>query len=210
MTAGTPMLLLAPGICYFPNYFDAAAQATLVEDIRAVVTAAPLYVPAMPKTGKEMSVRMTNCGSLGWVTDKKLGYRYQALHPVTQQPWPAIPARLLELWREVGEFALPPEACLVNFYSETAKMGLHQDRDEQNFAAPVVSVSLGDACLFRFGGTNRNHQTQSIRLSSGDVIVLGGDGRLAFHGVDRIYPGTSTLLKGTGRINLTLRRVTAS
>jgi DNA oxidative demethylase len=204
------MLLLAPGIRYFPEHFDPAEQAALVEDIRAVVIEAPLYVPAMPKTGKEMSVRMTNCGVLGWVTDKEGGYRYQAVHPVTQRPWPAIPQRLLELWQEVGDFPLLPEACLVNFYSDTAKMGLHQDRDEQNLSAPVVSVSLGDACLFRFGGTNRNDKTQSIRLSSGDVVVLGGEGRMVFHGVDRIYPGTSTLLKSTGRINLTLRRVTAS
>ena len=204
------MLLLAPGIRYFPEHFGPAEQAALVEDIRAVVTKAPLYVPAMPKTGKEMSVRMTNCGVLGWVTDKEGGYRYQAVHPVTRRPWPSIPQRLLELWQEVGDFPLLPEACLVNFYSDTAKMGLHQDRDEQNLNAPVVSVSLGDACLFRFGGTNRNDKTQSIKLSSGDVIVLGGEGRMAFHGVDRIYPGTSTLLKSTGRINLTLRRVTAS
>jgi alkylated DNA repair protein (DNA oxidative demethylase) len=182
----------------------------LVEEIRAIVAEAPLYIPAMPKTGKEMSVRMTNCGSLGWVTDKERGYRYQSTHPVTHQPWPAIPRRLLSLWEEVADYPQLPEACLVNFYSDTAKMGLHQDRDEQNLKAPVVSVSLGDSCLFRFGGENRNDRTQSIKLSSGDVVVLGNEGRLAFHGVDRIYPGTSTLLKNTGRINLTLRRVTTS
>lgn len=204
------MILLAPGIRYFPDYFNQQRQTALLEEVRTVVAAAPLYVPAMPRTGKEMSVRMTNCGSLGWVTDKEFGYRYQPTHPVTQQPWPAIPQSLLELWLSVGDYPQPPEACLINFYSDTAKMGLHQDRDEQNLEAPVVSVSLGDNCLFRFGGTNRNNRTQSIKLSSGDVIVLGGEGRLAFHGVDRIYPGTSTLLKSTGRINLTLRRVTAS
>ncbi|MEJ1119307.1 alpha-ketoglutarate-dependent dioxygenase AlkB [Phyllobacterium sp. CCNWLW109] len=204
------MILLAPGIRYFPDYFTQQQQTALLEEIRTVVAAAPLYVPAMPRTGKEMSVRMTNCGSLGWVTDKEFGYRYQPTHPVTQQPWPAIPQSLVELWLSVGDYPQPPEACLINFYSETAKMGLHQDRDEQNLEAPVVSVSLGDTCLFRFGGTNRNDRTQSIKLSSGDVVVLGDEGRLAFHGVDRIYPGTSTLLKSTGRINLTLRRVTAS
>ncbi|SDO60732.1 alpha-ketoglutarate-dependent dioxygenase AlkB [Phyllobacterium sp. OV277] len=204
------MLLLAPGIRYFPDYLDLNEQSALVEEIRTIVAQAPLYIPAMPKTGKEMSVRMTNCGSLGWVTDKERGYRYQAIHPVTQKPWPDIPQRLLTLWNKVGDFALPPEACLVNFYAETAKMGLHQDRDEQNLVAPVVSISLGDTCLFRFGGVERNDRTQSIKLKSGDVIVLGGEGRLAFHGVDHIYPGTSTLLKNTGRINLTLRRVTAS
>ena len=204
------MILLAPGIRYYPDYFDPATQAALVDDIRAIVSEAPLYVPAMPGTGKEMSVRMTNCGTLGWVTDKDQGYRYQATHPVTGKPWPAIPDRLLTLWHDLAEYPQPPEACLVNFYSDTAKMGQHQDRDENDFAAPVVSVSLGDACQFRFGGTKRTDKTQSIRLASGDVVVLGGEGRLAFHGVDRIYPGTSTLLKNTGRINLTLRRVKAS
>ncbi|EJM99915.1 alpha-ketoglutarate-dependent dioxygenase AlkB [Phyllobacterium sp. YR531] len=204
------MLLLAPGIRYFPDYFSQQQQASLLDDVRAIVTTSPLYVPAMPKTGKEMSVRMTNCGALGWVTDKERGYRYQATHPVTDRPWPAIPSMLLDLWNSVGDYPQSPEACLINFYSEAAKMGLHQDRDEQNLQAPVVSVSLGDTCLFRFGGTNRNDRTQSIKLSSGDVVVLGGEGRLAFHGVDRIYPGTSTLLKNSGRINLTLRRVTAS
>lgn len=204
------MLQLAPGIRYFPDYLSLAEQAALVDEIRSIVAEAPLYIPAMPKTGKEMSVRMTNCGALGWVTDKERGYRYQAVHPVTQKPWPAIPSRLPTLWENVGNYPLAPEACLVNFYAETAKMGLHQDRDEQNFSAPVVSISLGDSCLFRFGGVQRSDKTQSIRLKSGDVIVLGDEGRLAFHGVDRIYPGTSTLLKAPGRINLTLRRVTAS
>jgi DNA oxidative demethylase len=204
------MLLLAPGIRYFPGYFSQQQQAALLEEIRLIAAAAPLYIPVMPRTGREMSVRMTNCGSLGWVTDKGQGYRYQETHPVTHKPWPAIPPRLLQLWQDIGDYPQPPEACLINFYSETAKMGLHQDRDEQNLKAPVVSVSLGDTCLFRFGGTNRNDPTRSIKLSSGDVIVLGGEGRLAFHGVDRIYPGTSALLKNTGRINLTLRRVTAS
>ena len=207
MAAPTP---LPPGIRYLPGHFDGAAQAALVEDIRRVVEAAPLYTPAMPKTGKEMSVRMTNCGDLGWVTDKERGYRYQAAHPVTGEPWPPIPDVLLDLWREVADHPQPPQACLVNFYSEKAKMGQHQDRDESDFSAPVVSVSLGDDCLFRVGGARRADPTRSFRLRSGDVVVLGGEGRLAFHGVDRIFPSTSTLLKNGGRINLTLRRVTAS
>ena len=202
------MPMLAEGIRHLPGYFDRAAQEALVEDIRAVVEAAPLYVPTMPKTGRPMSVRMTNCGTLGWVTDREGGYRYQPRHPVTGAPWPPMPERLTALWREVADYPLPPEACLVNFYSEAARMGLHQDRDEKDFAAPVVSVSLGDDCLFRVGGTKRGDPTVSVRLSSGDVVILGGAGRLAFHGVDRIYPATSTLLKKGGRINLTLRRVT--
>lgn len=198
---------LASGLGYFPDHFDRAAQEVLVAAIRQVVVEAPLFVPRMPRTGKLMSVRMTNCGSLGWVTDKDNGYRYQPVHPETGRPWPAIPAALLALWEEVSGFDKPPEACLVNFYDPAAKMGLHQDRDENAFAAPVVSVSLGDQCLFRVGGVSRDDPTRSFRLSSGDVFVFGGESRLIFHGVDRIYPGTSTLLKNAGRINLTLRRV---
>ncbi|WP_353645817.1 alpha-ketoglutarate-dependent dioxygenase AlkB [Mesorhizobium sp. WSM2239] len=199
---------LPKGVRHLPDYLDRDAQEALVEDIRKVVQAAPLYIPVMPRTGKEMSVRMTNCGSLGWVTDRERGYRYQPTHPVTGEPWPPIPDALLRLWREVADYSHPPEACLVNFYTDTAKMGLHQDRDERDLAAPVVSVSLGDDCLFRVGQTSRDGQTKSFRLRSGDLVVLGGVGRLAFHGVDRIYPATSTLLKNGGRINLTLRRVT--
>ena len=161
----------------------------------------------MPKTGKPMSVRMTNCGILGWVADRE-GYRYQLVHPRTQKPWPSIPQRLLALWEDASGHDAAPEACLVNFYTETARMGLHQDRDEADLSAPVVSVSLGDDCLFRVGETSRGGRTTSIRLQSGDVVVLGGAGRLCYHGVDRIYPATSTLLKHGGRINLTLRRVT--
>ncbi|MBB6465972.1 alpha-ketoglutarate-dependent dioxygenase AlkB family protein [Aminobacter carboxidus] len=202
------MLVLPKGVRHMPGFLTREAQEKLVESIREVVKAAPLYTPAMPKTGKEMSVRMTNCGSLGWVTDKERGYRYQPTHPVSGEPWPQIPEALLGLWREVAGYPHPPEACLVNFYTETAKMGLHQDRDEREFDAPVVSVSLGDACLFRVGGVRRDDRSVSFRLESGDVVVLGGEGRLAFHGVDRVYPMTSALLKQGGRINLTLRRVT--
>jgi alkylated DNA repair protein (DNA oxidative demethylase) len=202
------MQVLPKGVRHIPSCLDIEAQEALVEDIRKVVQAAPLYVPTMPRSGKPMSVRMTNCGALGWVTDQEHGYRYQPTHPVTGDPWPPIPQRLLDLWNTVSGYPHPPEACLVNFYSQHAKMGLHQDRDEQDFSAPVVSVSLGDACLFRVGGTSRGDPTLSFELKSGDVVVLGGEGRLAFHGVDRIYPATSALLKNGGRINLTLRRVT--
>ncbi len=202
------MFVLPEGIRYIPGALDLAAQQALVEDIRGIVAAAPLFTPAMPKTGKEMSVRMTNCGALGWVTDKDRGYRYQPLHPVTAKPWPLMPERLLAIWRKFAGYAHQPEACLINFYSDAAKMGLHQDRDEQDLDAPVLSVSLGNTCLFRVGGTRREDKTVSFRLESGDIVVIGGPGRLAFHGVDRIYPGTSTLLKNGGRINVTMRRVT--
>ncbi|AMM86271.1 alpha-ketoglutarate-dependent dioxygenase AlkB [Martelella sp. AD-3] len=199
--------VLPEGFRYLPDYLDRAAQEALVEDIRAVVTQAPLYVPTMPRTGKAMSVRMTNCGPLGWVTDKEGGYRYQATHPVTGRPWPQMPERLIALWRDLADYPEPPEACLINFYDDTAKMGMHQDSDEADFSAPVLSVSLGDTCLFRVGGTDRKDKAQSLKLASGDIVLLSGKSRLAYHGVTRTYPGTSTLLKHGGRINLTLRRV---
>ncbi|WP_370322924.1 alpha-ketoglutarate-dependent dioxygenase AlkB [Oricola sp.] len=202
------MLVLPKGVRHIPHCLSTDAQRALVEDIRAVVADAPLFTPRMPRTGKEMSVRMTNCGSLGWVTDKDRGYRYQTMHPLTGKPWPPIPDMLLKLWEEFSGYLHPPEACVVNFYRDSAKMGLHQDRDEEDFDAPVLSVSLGDTCLFRIGETTRSGRTVSLKLDSGDVIVLGGAGRLCYHGVDRIYPATSALLKNGGRINLTLRRVT--
>lgn len=201
------MLVLPKGIRHIPGALSRDEQQALVDDIRAVVMDAPLYTPAMPKTGKEMSVRMTNCGVLGWVTDKEHGYRYQSTHPVTGKPWPPMPPRVTDLWQTYAACPLEPEACLINFYSEDAKMGLHQDRDEAEFSAPVLSISLGDACLFRVGGTRREERTVSFRLESGDIVLISGESRHAFHGVDRIYPATSTLLKNGGRINLTLRRV---
>ena len=160
----------------------------------------------MPKSGQPFSVRMTNCGPLGWVSDQA-GYRYQPHHPVTGTLWPPMPAIVREAWDALGGYPHPPEACLINVYAPTARMGLHQDRDEHDFAAPVVSLSLGDTCLFRIGGTARRDPTRSFRLGSGDAVVLAGEARLAFHGVDRIIRGTSTLLPDGGRINLTLRRV---
>ena len=194
------------GLSYLPGYFDRAGQDQLLDQIRAIVAEAPLFQPVMPKTGKPFSVRMSNCGRLGWVSDIR-GYRYQPQHPETGLPWPPIPDALTRLWAEVAAAAPPPEACLINYYDQGARMGLHQDRDEQMFDAPVVSVSLGDTATFRVGGLSRKDPTKSFRLQSGDVVVLGGEARLAFHGIDRVLKGTSTLLKNGGRINLTLRRV---
>ena len=201
------MQVLPNGLKLLPAFLSRKEQEDLLEEVRSRAAKAPLFVPKMPRTGKPMSVRMTNFGALGWVTDKENGYRYQPTHPETGEAWPDIPARLLEIWEEHANYAKPPEACLVNYYEPDAKMGLHQDRDEKDFDAPVLSISLGDRCLFRYGGTKRNDPTKSFKLESGDVMLLTGDSRLIFHGVDRIYPGTSTLLKREGRINLTLRRV---
>jgi DNA oxidative demethylase len=193
-------------------FWTEAEQRRALEAVMEVAEAAPFYVPTMPRSGKPLSVKMTNCGSLGWLTDKEGGYRYQPTHPETGKPWPPIPEIVMDVWRAVADYPHPPEACLINYYAPGTRMGLHQDRDEADFAAPVVSLSLGDDAMFRVGGTKRGDKTQSVRLVSGDVAVLGAGARLAFHGVDRIYPGTSTLLKDWfaegGRINLTLRRVT--
>src|ERR1051325_2631933 len=201
-------IALAPGVTLTAGYLDRAAQDEMLGAVRAVIAAAPLYVPRMPRSGKPMSVGMTNSGALGWVTDAERGYRYQETHPDTGAPWPPIPQIILRAWHDLAGYRHPPEACLVNFYAADARMGLHQDKDEQDFAAPVVSLSLGDTGLFRVGGGKRSDPTVSVRLASGDAVVLGGAGRLAFHGVDRILSGTSTLLPEGGRINLTLRRVT--
>lgn len=192
------------GFKLFPGALDAAEQAALVAEVLAAAEQAPLYRPVTPG-GKAMSVRMTNLGPLGWTTDRS-GYRYEARHPGTGRPWPAMPQRLLELWRALAGCEAEPDACLVNVYGPEAKMGLHQDRDEADFSAPVLSVSLGDQAVFRLGGPKRSDPTRTLRLSSGDVCLLSGPARLWFHGVDRILPGTSRLIPGGGRINLTLRR----
>jgi alkylated DNA repair protein (DNA oxidative demethylase) len=195
------------GLRLISGYLDRPAQEALAAAIEEVLEDAPFYTPRMPRSGKPLSVRMTNCGPLGWVSDEA-GYRYQPTHPETGRPWPPMPRMLLDAWQDLAGYPHPPEACLVNFYGPTARMDLHQDRDEQDFAAPVLSLSLGDTCLFRVGGLRRNDPTRSVQLKSGDALLLGGDERLAFHGVDRILPGTSTLLAQGGRINLTMRRVT--
>jgi alkylated DNA repair protein (DNA oxidative demethylase) len=180
---------------------DQASQQALVD---AVMSSARLYRPVTPG-GKPMSVEMSNMGPLGWVTDAR-GYRYEPLHPITGDPWPPIPALLLELWAELADAATPPDACLVNLYRSGARMGSHRDADEADFSLPVLSISLGDTAIFRIGGLSRRDPTTSVRLASGDVCLLAGEARLAYHGVDRILPGSSRLIPGGGRLNLTLRR----
>ena len=198
---------VAPGLRYVPDYFSREQQAELLQSVRAVLSAAPLFRPSMPRTGVQLSVAMSNCGRLGWVADRA-GYRYTASHPETGLPWPAIPRLATDAWADLCPAAPAPEACLINYYAAGARMGLHQDRDEDDLAAPVLSLSLGDSCVFRYGGTARRDPTRSLKLASGDALVLGGAARLAFHGVDRVLAGSSSLLAEGGRFNLTLRRVT--
>lgn len=192
------------GFRLLPAALDPFAQAELAQTVLSLCEEAPFTHYDTPG-GAAMSVAMTCLGPLGWVSDRR-GYRYQPFHPVTGKPWPAIPSSLLDLWRKVTDDAPAPDACLVNLYRDGARMGLHQDRDEQDLSAPVVSVSLGDTALFRIGGVLRKAPTRSLRLTSGDVCVLAGDARMAFHGVDRTIAGSSRLIPGGGRLNLTLRR----
>ncbi|WP_373325036.1 alpha-ketoglutarate-dependent dioxygenase AlkB family protein [Methylobacterium organophilum] len=212
---------LAPGLIHHPRFLDAAGQDRLAEELCAVFAQAPPYRPTMPRTGKPFSVRMTNAGPLGWVSDRD-GYRYQPRHPETGRPWPAIPPTALAVWEALAGWPAGPEACLVNLYDPQARMGLHQDRDEAELDAPVLSLSLGAPALFRFGGTRREGPTRSVRLEAGDALVIGGASRLIFHGIDRVLPEDpdlfaprpesrfGDLLPPGGRCNLTLRRVTRS
>lgn len=205
MTGDGRAVTLAPGLVHYPAYLDADSQRALLGSVREIVRAAPLFTPRMPRTGKPFTVRMTNCGDLGWVSDEA-GYRYQPTHPETGQPWPPMPDLALQAWSDLSGYPRAPEACLVNFYEAKARMGLHQDRDEEDFDAPVVSLSLGAAARFRIGGARRTDPTRSLILKSGDAMVFGGPSRLMFHGIDRLMPHPADLLQG--RINLTLRRVT--
>jgi alkylated DNA repair protein (DNA oxidative demethylase) len=192
------------GFKLFPAALCETAQRALVQEVLAAADEAPFFEPVTPG-GKPLSVRMTNLGPLGWTTDAR-GYRYEPRHPVTGRTWPPIPEILTELWERLAGAPAAPDACLVNLYGPDARMGLHQDRDEADFGVPVMSVSLGDIAVFRLGGPKRSDPTRTLRLSSGDVCLLSGPARLWFHGVDRILPGSSRLIPGGGRINLTLRR----
>ncbi len=199
---------LKSGYFLFRNHLDACEQDRLLETIHAVLSDSPLFTPRMPRTGKAFSVRMSNCGELGWVSDKQQGYRYQPLHPDNGQCWPPMPRVLLRLWDELCGYDAPPQAALINYYAPGARMGMHRDRDEEDMEAPILSISLGDTALFRMGGMARRDRTASVRLASGDVLLMRGTARHSYHGVDRILAGSSRLLPQGGRFNITLRRVT--
>ncbi|MBI1260206.1 MAG: alpha-ketoglutarate-dependent dioxygenase AlkB [Rhizobiales bacterium] len=196
------------GVTLYPGYLDGAAQADLLAELAQAGVFAQAYRPTMPRTGKPWSITQFNLGPLGWVSDIS-GYRYEAQNPHSGTPWPAMPDMMRRLWDELSDFPAPAECCLVNLYTDPkARMGLHQDRDEAALEAPVLSLSLGDTCVFRVGGFARGDKSSSFRLASGDVLLLGGASRLRFHGVDRVIAGSSQLIRGGGRLNLTLRRVT--
>ena len=192
------------GFRLLPGRLSPGQQRDLADEVLAKALEAP-FIRQVTPGGKPMSVAMTSFGPLGWITDAR-GYRYEPKHPLTGRFWPQIPTILTELWAELADPEVPPDACLVNFYDADARMSLHQDRDEADFRFPVLSVSLGDTAVFRIGGLKRSDPTSSIRLNSGDVCLLASEARLFHHGVDRVLPGSSQLIPGGGRINLTLRR----
>ncbi len=199
------------GLILYPGLLSENSCKSLLDAIVAALMQAPLFVPRMPGTGKPFSVRMSNFGPLGWVSDKSKGYRYEPLHPETRQPWPEMPAILQELWAQLVDPALPPEAGLINYYAPGARMGMHVDVDEAALNMPILSISLGWTARFRIGGPRRGGSTQSLMLRHGDVLVMGGTARRCYHGIDRIYPESHVALPteiGPGRINITLRRVT--
>ena len=202
---------IAPGAAILRGFALPEAE-TLMRGVNAVITAAPLRQLVTPG-GQTMSVAMSNCGPLGWTSDRQ-GYRYAAHDPLSGQPWPAMPDGFLDLAqraaREAGFDIFAPNACLINRYQPGARMGLHQDRDEggptRDFAPPIVSVSLGLNAVFLFGGLQRTAKPTRWPLAHGDVVVWGGPARLAFHGVAPLKDGEHALL-GAQRLNLTFRCV---
>ena len=202
----TVQIEIANGCRYLPQYLDICSQKALLAHLRQALSAAPLFQPVMPRSGKAFSVRMSNMGELGWVSDREKGYRYQDRHPVTGEKWPAMPDLLPRLWRKLTGCPLLPEACLINYYDASARMGQHRD-DENHLAAPIMSISLGDQAKFRLGGLTRSDASRTFMLSSGDILILEPPLRDAYHGIDRILGGSSRLLEEGGRFNLTMRRV---
>jgi DNA oxidative demethylase len=187
--------------------FAALEAKALMEMLQDVLLAAPFRHMVTPG-GFRMSVAMTNCGRAGWITDRR-GYRYDPLDPTTGRPWPPLPGlfrRLATRAAAEGGFAgFEPDACLINRYEPGARLSLHQDKNERNLAAPIVSVSLGLPATFLFGGVRRTDRPRRIRLESGDIAVWGGPARLTFHGIEPLADGEDPLT-GRCRINLTLRR----
>lgn len=196
------------GFRLLPGRLNRTEQQALVDWVQAVAGVAPFMRYVMPRTGRPFSIDMTNAGSQGWVADRQ-GYRYSPIHPLTGQPWPGLPDALLALWRDLSTYPHDPECCLINRYQgEGAKLSLHRDEDEQDYDAPILNISLGDTAIFRLGGPARGDRTRSFPIDSGTVMVFAGPSRLFYHGVDRLRIGSSRLVPGGGRLNLTLRRVT--
>jgi DNA oxidative demethylase len=195
------------GFHHLPGFFSLEQQRELLSSCRAIARVSPLFTPVMPGSGAKFNYQMTNCGDWGWISDIK-GYRYTREHPVTGEPWAAIPEIIRTSAMNLAEaygYSLLPQTCLINYYPAGGKLGLHQDNSEKNQTAPIISFSLGDDAVFLIGGLRRSDPTKEIVLRSGDALIMGGEARMAFHGVKKILPKTSNFLRHGGRINLTIR-----
>jgi len=205
--AETDSVEIAPGAVLFRAAAEGSAEA-LLREIENVIAVSPLRRVTTPM-GKSMSVEMTNCGRAGWVSDRS-GYRYEALDPLSGKPWSPMSGMFSELATRMALLAgyqhFVPDVCLINRYSVGSKMGLHQDRDEQDFSQPIVSVSLGLPITFKFGGLRRTDATRSVVLHHGDVVVFGGEARLAYHGVGTLRRGNH-MMTSEFRYNLTFRKI---
>ena len=206
LSPDTETVLIAPGAVLLRDVVTCQAD-RLLSEIDKVIAQSPLRRVVTPM-GKPMSVEMTNCGEVGWVSDRS-GYRYERIDPLTGCAWPIMPKLFSDIARASADRAgytnFRPDACLINRYSPGSKMGLHQDRDERDFAQPIVSVSLGLPITFNFGGVSRNDPSIKVKLQHGDVVVFGGESRLAFHGVGTLRRGQHEIT-GNSRFNLTLRQ----
>lgn len=187
--------------------FASGAEALLLDEVQQIAAQSPFRHLTTPG-GYRMSVAMTNCGEVGWVSDLT-GYRYDALDPLTQRPWPRMPAAFLDLAARAAEAAgfstFKPDACLINRYTPGTRLSLHRDYDEKDRTAPIVSVSIGVPAVFQWGGLRRNDRTRRVPLASGDVVVWGGESRFVYHGIAALKE-SSHPLTGPERINLTFRK----
>lgn len=201
---------LPEGITVLPNFLSQRDQIKFVETTRQIVSEAPLTAPKM-WNGSKFKVKVTSCGSYGWFADER-GYKYLTKHPLTQKPFPKMPKVFYDFAKKCAEEVLlvnyKPQTCLINYYqNETGRLGLHVDDTEEDLTSPIVTLSLGDSCVFVVGGLERKDKIQKIVLHSGDVVIMHRQGRMLYHGVEKLLPGTSKLLRTGGRLSLTFRKV---
>ena len=194
---------------HLKQYLTIEQQQHLLTLSREVYMASPMWTPTT-KRGNRYSYQNTSCGKYGWISDEK-GYYYSQTNPVNQKPFPEIPSFINQLAVDVAKLvgfdSYLPETCLINYYKQSSRLGLHQDNSEKNLSAPIISISLGDDAVFMLGTKRYSDKPQKILLKSGDIFILYGDARMAYHGIKQINPGTSNLLKNGGRLNLTIRQV---
>jgi len=199
----------AIGLHHVPGFLDGAEVAAVIDLVRGICRAAPLRVPSTA-SGQPLKLKVASAGAWGWWADVG-GYRYIDKHPTTGQPWPAIPAELLDICARglarVGHTPMTPDSLLINHYDESGSLGLHIDRTEEDLDAPIVSLSIGADAVFLIGGEEREDKTTPIVLSSGDLLVQGGRSRHLFHGIKKLLPTLTSPLTGMQRINLTFRKV---